>query len=201
MSEIAPTRVIKLGGSLLELPNLADRLRAWLARQTPARNVIIVGGGRFVDELRAVDRLHGLGDEACHWLAIRAMSLTAHLASALVPEWPLVTTLRDCEHASAPAAILDPLEFFIADESSADPLPHSWAVTSDSIAAQVANRIRAEGNAVELVLVKSSLPREGCDAAQAASVGYVDGFFPRAARGLTACCVDLRDPRCPERRL
>jgi aspartokinase-like uncharacterized kinase len=195
-------RVINVGGSLFDLPDLPQRLRGWLARQTPAQNVFIAGGGRFVDELRAFDKLHHLGDEACHWLAIRAMSVTAQLLHALVPEWPLVMRWQELADVGGSiergaTAILDPLEFLRTDETNDDPLPHSWNVTSDSIAAHLANRVRQAGPPAELVLLKSRSPPDGCDAAQAAACGYVDAHFPVEAHGLIVACIDLRDPACP----
>jgi aspartokinase-like uncharacterized kinase len=197
VSDPLSSRVVKLGGSLLELPDLVGRLRGWLERQPPAADLVIAGGGQFVDELRALDRLHHLGEEACHGLAIRAMSLTARLLQALVPEWPLITRLDELSGGCVTPAILDPGDFLEAEERSTagPPLPHSWEVTSDSIAARVACR----AGAAELVLLKSSLPPEHSDTDLAATVGYVDACFPQASRGLRVRCVDLRDPACPQR--
>jgi aspartokinase-like uncharacterized kinase len=190
-------RVIKLGGSLLKLPGLGERLKTWLARQSPARNVIVVGGGPFVDELRALDQAHHLGDEACHWLAIRAMSLTARLLHALLGEWKLVTHLNELSEPDGGPTIVDPWHFLRSDEASlAGPkLPHSWAVTSDSIAARLASRLAAE----ELVLLKSCLPPG--DVRHSTEGPYVDDYFRAAARGLAVRCVNLRDTDWPERRL
>lgn len=197
-----PVRVIKLGGSLLDLPDLAARLRAWVAGQPPARNLILVGGGRFVDELRRLDALHGVGNESAHWLALRAMSLTARLLHALLPDWPLITRTEEaCGTVAAmqtngSAAILDPCDFLAAEDAPAAALPHSWKVTSDSIAAHLARQWSGE-----LVLLKSCLPPAASTAEQAASVGYVDAYFPQAARELSVRCVDFRDPECRQRAL
>lgn len=197
MSVSRSIRVIKVGGSLLDVAGLGDRLVAWLARQPPARDVVVVGGGRFVEALRALDRLHRLGDKACHMLAIRAMSLTARLLNALVGQWALVEALDELVDRGDRPAILDPWLYLQAeDASSPEPaLPHSWDVTSDSIAAQLARRLGAR----ELVLLKSSLPPEGSTARDAAAAGYVDAHFPEAARGLGVRCVNLRQSEYPER--
>ncbi len=138
MSQPMPRRVIKVGGSLLDLPGLGDRLRDWLAHQPPARDLVIVGGGRFADELHALDRVHRLGEEACHALAIRAMSLTAHLLHAMMGDWPLVEALDELADSHDRPAILDPWVYLQAEGASPPEsmLPHSWDVTSDSIAAQ-----------------------------------------------------------------
>ncbi len=78
-------RVVKLGGSLLELDDLAARLETWFASQPPAANVLVVGGGRFVDLLREWDARRPVAAEAIHWLAVRAMGLTAALVGEMLP--------------------------------------------------------------------------------------------------------------------
>ena len=45
-------RVVKVGGSLLDLPQLPQKLRMWLAAQSPAHNVLVVGGGPLVEQVR-----------------------------------------------------------------------------------------------------------------------------------------------------
>jgi hypothetical protein len=218
-------RVIKLGGSLLDDPQLVPRLRAGLARQPPAANGILVGGGRLVDALRVYDELHGIrrmgfqpvrsykheaqASELCrsdslacascsyekllHWLAIRAMSLNAELLSALLPESQLCAIWPAEEHAGL--WIIDPWPVLrTADAAGELLLPHSWDVTSDSIAAWLAAR-----SASELVLLKSTLPAS-CTLTSAAAEGYVDRYFPQAAQDLPrARCVNLRDAGFPER--
>jgi 5-(aminomethyl)-3-furanmethanol phosphate kinase len=175
-----PVRVVKLGGSLLDFEELAPRFRAWLAAQSSAVNVIIVGGGSVVDALCTLDRVHGLGDEASHWLAIHAMSVTAELAARLLPEAKLVRGINDinCLDSVPPLVILDVQQFMQADfRESPDPLPCSWNVTSDSIAARVADSL----GAVELVLLKSTDAPVGLRIDELAAQGIVDAYFPRVA--------------------
>ncbi len=186
-------RVIKLGGSLLELDDLAGKFRRWLASEPPMQNVLIVGGGRFADGIRAAFLQHELSEDAAHWLCIRILGITAELVAGLLPESLLVQQF-DQLRASQPA---DRLLVFEAEpwlrslpESPGPSLPHTWDVTSDSIAAALATVLGAR----ELVLLKSWAPTEPWTTLRAAAdAGYVDRFFPVAAESLPCVrFVDLR---------
>jgi aspartokinase-like uncharacterized kinase len=189
MSE--PLRVIKLGGSLLDEPAVADRFRRWLAVQPPAANIVVVGGGAIVDAIRRLDGIHSLSPEASHWLAIRAMSVTAALAARLLDDSTVVSSLEQVRPSiSAGLQILDVEQLMRDDALTADPLPASWEVTSDSIAARVATTI----GACELLLLKSAPPPASTTLEALARSARVDAHFPRAARGLAIRYVDLRHP-------
>ena len=77
-------RVVKVGGSLLDLESLPESLTDWLQRQGPATHVLIAGGGPFADVVRQVDRLHRIGEEFGHWFCISLMGLTARLMAELL---------------------------------------------------------------------------------------------------------------------
>jgi aspartokinase-like uncharacterized kinase len=197
-----PRRVIKVGGSLFDLPELPARLRGWLAQQPPACNVLLAGGGAMADCIRQAHRLQGLDEETCHWLCIRVMSVTARLVAAMLPEAEVATALdaiiaANCE--SSRLQMVDPLPVLEQADAASPlikprPLPHTWDVTSDSIAAWVACRIEA----TELVLLKSALPPVNADAVRAAEAGYVDRYFPVASAELPCLwCVDLRGCEMP----
>lgn len=184
-----PIRVIKLGGSLLDWPELPMRLRRWLAAQPPATNVHVVGGGPMVEGLRTIDRAQRLSASASHWLAIEAMSLTARVLVELLPEAVLVDSLAAIDPAAIQRPlVLDVLPILRAEQGSNAALPESWDVTSDSIAAHVANQLGAS----ELVLVKSIDSPEPADAQSLSAAGYVDPYFPRAAGTLAIRCLNLR---------
>jgi aspartokinase-like uncharacterized kinase len=191
-------RVVRLGGSLLDDPQVVPRLRTWLAAQPPAPNVLIVGGGAWVEAVRAAFATHGLSLSAAHWLSVRAMGLTARLALALWPEAELLVDLaaaRAWQRTDAPA-ILDVRRFLEDDATRGGPgaLPQNWSVTSDSIAAAVALQLET----AELVLLKSALPRPPHSLTHAAARGYVDAHLPQAARGIAAVrCVNMRSPEMP----
>ena len=131
--------VIKVGGSLLDWPELPGRLGVFLKELGERKVVLIAGGGAVVDVVRAMDRTHGLGEERSHWLAIRGMDLTAALLASILPGSRLVERLEELrpvwERCEVPVlstrGLLERM-----DAPGADPLPASWDVTSDSIAAR-----------------------------------------------------------------
>ncbi|MBS0208452.1 MAG: hypothetical protein JSS27_05805 [Planctomycetes bacterium] len=184
-----PTRVVKLGGSLFDLPQLAGVWQAWHARQTPARTVLVIGGGEVVDRLREVDRAHPCDGTDMHWLCVAAMAINSRRwARELGAAFTSPSEVRQC--AGPALLVIDPWAFlWEVDQSAAKPLPASWDVTSDSIAARVADWLMAD----ELALAKSCLPRPPATLVALAEQNYVDRHFPRAAANLQRVrCVNFR---------
>jgi aspartokinase-like uncharacterized kinase len=187
-----PDWVIKVGGSLGAAPTALRRLMETLGRAARRQRLVVVpGGGSFADEVRRADRRFGLGDSAAHWMAILAMDQYAHLLAELAPGAAVVLNRRGIKRGRlnilAPSAWL----------RRADPLPHSWDVTSDSIAAWVARAVRA----TRLMLVKDVDgflgPGRGTgrperlvrQVALGALSGVVDPYFARALHPATACWI------------
>jgi aspartokinase-like uncharacterized kinase len=205
-------RIIKLGGSLLSWAGSVDGLSAWLSLQTPAQNIVVVGGGPVVEGLRAVDRALKLDESTAHWLCIRAMSINAELVASLVPQSTVIDSVLELldRDKNPGLLILDPWKFLRIEEPGlpSRPLPMSWQVTSDSIAARVAEVSAAE----ELVLLKSKLPSGTTSPGttspgvatieEAAGAGFVDPWFALAAEGVPVIrSVNLREAGFPEMRL
>ena len=65
--------IYKVGGSLLELPDLPRRLQDVV--RPDVCPLFVIGGGRTADLVREWDRLHQLGEERSHGLALKAMQL------------------------------------------------------------------------------------------------------------------------------
>jgi aspartokinase-like uncharacterized kinase len=171
-----PPTVVKVGGSLYDLPDLGDRLSRWLAT-LPGPALLVPGGGPTADAIRQLDRVHRLGEEAAHWLALHALSVNAGFLARLLPGATVVSELPARPDG---LAVLDPYPFFRADERHAGRLPHAWEVTTDSLAARVAGRAGAR----ELVLLKSVTWDDAAGWAAASQAGVVDGYFPRAVSGI-----------------
>ena len=169
--------VVKVGGSLYDLPDLGDRLRRFLATFT-GPVLLFPGGGITADAIREFDRIHRLGDEASHWMALAACSVNGMMLAKLLNA-PIVDAPTDG------VAILDPYRFAVADEARPGRLPHCWDVTSDSMAARAAQVFTAD----ELVLLKSvECVAEGWKAA----AGVADSYFLTAAANLRVRLTNLR---------
>jgi probable H4MPT-linked C1 transfer pathway protein len=144
-----PVLVIKVGGGLLQYVNHLDRVLGVIADVARTHNIVIVpGGGPFADTVRDVDARIGLGDDAAHWMAVLAMDQSAHLLSGRLANAVVVYSLEEIATAyrQRQIPVLAPSRWLLA----ADPLPHTWDVTSDSIAAWVAGELGAP----QLLLVK-----------------------------------------------
>jgi 5-(aminomethyl)-3-furanmethanol phosphate kinase len=139
--------VVKVGGGLArEGGDAALRALCEQVARVGARHRLLVvpGGAEFADAVRAHDRRFGLAPRTAHSMAVLAMDQFGWALADLIPGAARCTDL-DSARAGAvsvllPAALL----------AERDPLPESWTVTSDSIAAWVAGAAGAD----RLVLVK-----------------------------------------------
>lgn len=189
-----PDLVCKVGGSLLDAGRVPPLLRR-LARVAPAIGVLLVpGGGRSVDRIRT---RHGRGlisEEDAHWAAVRVLDANAvRLAAGCGARLPLTASLAVAEEG---LSVLMPG----AELRSEDPMLHSWAVSSDSIAAWSALR----SGVPDLVLLKAreGVPRRAGKGGrerrvQAASEeGLVDDHLPTllARTSLRAWVLNGRRP-------
>lgn len=183
-----PVRVVKVGCSLFERPQLCADLRQWLGGQPPAVHILVTGAGGLADTIRNWQPRFGASDAHCHWLCIDLLSITVSLLQQGLPEFPLLTHFADLRFAVAAAKDAEQSNTLIFDVQSflgdieptlpPEPLPHNWDVSSDSIAARLAEAIDAD----ELVLLKARpCPDEQTDFAALCADRYVDEYFPRIA--------------------
>jgi aspartokinase-like uncharacterized kinase len=201
--------VVKVGGGLAR--EAGDRALRTLCRaigDAGARHPLLVvpGGAAFADAVRELDRRFHLQAATSHRMAILAMDQFGWLLSDLIPGAVPCADVAVAREATArgrtpvllPAALL-----------ASDPLPASWEVTSDSIAAWVAGG----EHAVRLVLLKPveglhrHWPPDGrpiarlsvdelADLRAAGHAAGVDQHLPDALRtaGVDAWVIDGREP-------
>ncbi len=141
--------VVKVGGGLTAIPGALETACTAivrLARTTPV--IVLPGGGPLADAVRELQRRVAASDDAAHWMAILAMDQFAHVLAERIAQAVLI------EEPGGLGAVLDsggiPVLAVYRWMRAADVLPHSWDVTSDSIAAFVAGAVDAQ----RLVLIK-----------------------------------------------
>ncbi len=173
--------VVKVGGSLAEGDPVVGAACAALAAAGAAAGALVVpGGGPFADAVREADRVLGLSATATHRMAILAMDQYGLLLVDLVAAaGGLAAPVRaPAEAAAALGRGALPVLLPSAWMEAADPLPHAWDVTSDSIAAWVAGAVGAP----RLLLVK----RARAPSTRVAALverGYLDRHFAAARPG------------------
>ncbi|WP_298860651.1 hypothetical protein [uncultured Gimesia sp.] len=191
------TVVIKVGGSLFDLPDLSARLSRLLIEFEYARPLLICGGGDAANLVRSWDQSYDLGKEATHWLAIQSLMLNDRLLCELLPNARVVSSRAEAAEVwkdrKIPVLCSDAYLKQMTETDIA-PLPPSWDVTSDSIAAWVTLTWPAE----ELVLLKSvDLPREN-SLTKLSQAGLVDRYFPNFSESLPSvhwCNLRCKDER------
>ncbi len=129
--------VVKIGGSLF--PDYAIDILDNLAGQ----NVLVIcGGGIFANTIRELNENMNFSDSTNHFAAIDCMDIIGEL---LVDKVDCAVSVYDLNAAKSmigygKVPVLLPSRFMRCIDS----LEHSWDVTSDSIAAYIANLIDAK---------------------------------------------------------
>jgi aspartokinase-like uncharacterized kinase len=170
--------ILKVGGSLYSWPGLKLALQEWLSVHGTV--LIVPGGGAAADAVRAWHQTHALTESTAHWAALATLTAAKVFLEELV---------------DGAATVLDAEDFCRHDDRRPNALPHSWAVTSDSIAARVAELTGAE----KLVLWKSVNIPPGTPWREARAKGWVDQEFPTVAQRLR-CPVVFECPKATKPR-
>ena len=171
--------VVKIGGSLLGSVELERWLQIF-AQYSDGKVIIVPGGGVFADAVRESQRLSNISDACAHRLAVLAMDQYGLLLANLNPL--LATAKSELEIAERTwqhrAIVWLPSKMVFAD----DTISQSWDVTSDSIAAWLAEKL----NATHLLLVKSRRPDESELSLQVVTdSGLVDEAFSQFVHNKT----------------
>jgi 5-(aminomethyl)-3-furanmethanol phosphate kinase len=168
--------VVKVGGGVGDdaLPALCATLGE-LGRRHPL--LVVPGGARFADAVREADRSFGLHAATSHRMAILAMEQFGWLLSDLIPGAVRCTDLTPADTGRTRVLLPAGLPF--------DELPASWDVTSDSIAAEVADRVGA-GRLVLMKAVDGLHGRARLTVAELAALQseVVDEYLPTVLEGV-----------------
>lgn len=146
-----PIWVVKIGGSLLGSPEL-ERWLEIFAKFSDGNIIIVPGGGVFADAVRDAQKLSKISDACAHRLAVLAMDQYGLLLANMNPFLATARTQLEIDERTWQhrGIVWLPSHMVLSDDS----IPQSWDVTSDSIAAWLAQKL----NAQHLILVKSDKP-------------------------------------------
>jgi aspartokinase-like uncharacterized kinase len=165
--------LVKLGGSLARSPTLASWVQV-IATQGAGKVVLVPGGGPFADAVREAQDCAGFDDRTAHRMALLAMEQFGLMLCGFHPG--LVPAGSSAGIRSALARRKVPV-WMASTMALSDPsIPESWDVTSDSLAAWLANRLEAS----MLLLVKSvRIDEPQPIVEELAARGWVDPSFPQ----------------------
>jgi aspartokinase-like uncharacterized kinase len=143
--------VIKVGGSLMGSPELERWLEIFV-KFSDGQIIIVPGGGVFADAVRESQKVSKISDACAHRLAVLAMDQYGLLLANMNPGLAIARTECEIDERTWQhrAIVWLPSTMVLADDS----IPKSWDVTSDSIAAWLAEKL----NAKYLILLKSDKP-------------------------------------------
>ena len=133
--------VFKIGGKILEdyknLECTISQLKKLYDDNTLQKIVIIPGGGSYANFIRGIDKKLVLGDDLAHWMAIFSMDYNGKELNRIFPEIECFDDFKNTQLAKRIFCIFLPYSYL----RKKDELPHSWDVTSDSIAIYIANKL------------------------------------------------------------
>jgi aspartokinase-like uncharacterized kinase len=166
--------VVKVGGSLYDHPRLGPGLRAYLDQLDASKILVVAGGGIVADAVRQLDEWQELGEEVSHHLALQAANVGMHFLLNCLGFTPGCWTTRfEWWKMVDKANCLGAAVFLMQYEEAFGALPHTWDLTTDSIAALAAGVARAR-----LILLKSIDIPPDTRWLEASRRGWVDACFP-----------------------
>ena len=162
--------VIKLGGSLAESHTLLHCLNR-VEQSYQGRAVVIVpGGGAFAEQVRIAQQHWQFDDYHAHAMALLAMQQMAWLIKGLKNDFVMVQSVTAIKQQREQKIMVWSPELTELNQAG---IPASWELTSDSLAAWLANTLLAD----ELILVKSAVIDKGLSLAQLTEQGVIDKGF------------------------
>ncbi len=166
---IRPDLVIKLGGSLWGSSALADTVE--MIARSPLAVVVVPGGGPLADAVRSAQAQLQITDAIAHRLAILSLNQMAIVIAARHARCVLVETLDEIDDAMNAGRVPVWQPYHVQHDD--DTIPADWNVTSDALAARLAERIGCSA----VALIKSCAIPAGLTAAAAAGQGIADPVF------------------------
>ena len=167
--------VVKVGGSLYDHREFVPGLRDYLDSLDKRRVLLVAGGGVFADAIRDLQMIHGFDDEVAHRHALGATVQTMEILNDLVGPLQITEspTWHHEKYLNLSRYVLLVSTFLLFFEGNFGKVPHTWELTTDSIAAYAAGVAGCQ-----LILLKSIDVSPGISWQTAADEGWVDAHFP-----------------------
>jgi len=136
--------IFKIGGHIFGnreyLNSTISQLTSLYERNILKKIIIIAGGGSSANLVRKLDKKFDLSNTISHLMAIYTMDLNGIEISNYFPKLIKTDNLNEIITASKIFTVFLPFAYL----SESDELPHSWDVTSDSIALFLAYKLKME---------------------------------------------------------
>jgi len=133
--------VFKIGGKILEnsknLEFTVSQLKKLYNDNILQKIIIIPGGGSYANFIRNIDKKLLLGENLAHWMAVFSMDYNGKELNKIYPDLECINDFKKIQRVSNIFCIFLPYNYL----RKKDELPHSWDVTSDSIAIYIANKL------------------------------------------------------------
>ena len=162
--------VIKLGGSLVKANTLQHCLCRITEQYQGRAVVLVVGGGDFAEQVRIAQQQWQFDDYTAHAMALLAMQQMAWLVKGLQPDFVIADSVHAIQQHCGQHIVIWSPDLHELDKAD---IPASWNITSDSLAAWLANALLAD----ELILIKSAVINPQLSLAQLAEHGIIDQAF------------------------
>ncbi|MHA1461308.1 MAG: amino acid kinase family protein, partial [Promethearchaeota archaeon] len=133
--------IFKIGGKILEnsknIESTVSQLTQLYEKNVLQKIILIPGGGSYANFIRKIDEELKLGDDLAHWMAVYSMNYNGIELNRKYPNLECIEELNTFQDAQKIFCVFLPYNYL----RNNDTLPHSWDVTSDSIALYVANEL------------------------------------------------------------
>jgi 5-(aminomethyl)-3-furanmethanol phosphate kinase len=131
--------VVKVGGSFASYRRLGDVVQA--LERGRGHAVVVPGGGPFADVVRREQPRLGFDDSAAHRMALLGMAQFGIALASLSPRLKTATRISAIRRGLRENVVPVWLPLDLLDRR--EDVPESWEMTSDSLAAWLAGKIRA----------------------------------------------------------
>ena len=134
--------IFKIGGQILEnsknIESTISQLTQLYEENILQKILLIPGGGSYANFIRRIDEELMLGDDLAHWMAIYSINYNGIELNRKYPKLECIGELEKFQDAKKKFCVFLPYNYLQKN----DTLPHSWDVTSDSIALYIAYKLQ-----------------------------------------------------------